>query len=37
MGSGLGVVFDNQTAGNALCVTNGSAVNLHVLVRYAKY
>lgn len=36
-GSGLGAIFDNQTAGNALCVTSSAAVNLHVYVRYAKY
>lgn len=36
-GAGMGVVFDNQNAGDALCVTNGSAVNLHIFVRYAKY
>lgn len=37
MGNGTGVIFDNQNAGDALCVTNSAAVNLHVLVRYAKY
>lgn len=36
-GSGLGAIFDNQNAGDALCVTSSAAVNLHVFVRYAKY
>jgi hypothetical protein len=36
-GSGIGAIFDNRTASNALCVTNGSAVNLHIFVRFAKY
>lgn len=36
-GGGLGAVFDNQTAANALCVTSSAAVNLHVFVRYAIY
>jgi hypothetical protein len=36
-GSGVGAIFDNQNAGDALCVTNSAAVNLHIFVRYAKY
>lgn len=36
-GGGLGAIFDNQNAGDALCVTSSAAVNLHVYVRYAKY
>jgi hypothetical protein len=35
-GSGVGVVMP-VTAGNALCVVNGSAVNLQVMVTYIKY
>lgn len=36
-GSGLGAIFDNQTAANALCVTSSAAVNLHIFVRYAVF
>lgn len=36
-GGGFGAIFDNQNAGDALCVTNSAAVNLHIFVRYAKY
>lgn len=36
-GSGVGVVFDNLNAGDALCVTSSAAVNVHVFMRYAKY
>lgn len=35
-GAGIGTILDTA-AGNALCVTNGSAVNLSIFVRYTKY
>lgn len=35
-GTGAFPIFDNLNAGDALCTTNSSAVNLHVYVRYAK-
>jgi hypothetical protein len=35
--AGAGTVGGAMTSGNALCVTNSAAVNLHVMIRYAVY
>lgn len=36
-GIGVGPIFDNRNAGDALCVTNSQAIVLKVFVRFAKY